>query len=844
MPKAPSGSNATPMMRQYQAIKNQIPRDAILMFRLGDFFEMFFEDAKKASGVLDIALTQRQGTPMCGVPYHAADGYIAQLVRAGYKVALCDQVEDPKQAKGIVKRELMRVVTPGTILQADVLQADTNNYLAAVHPLGKNWGLAFLDVSTGEFRLTQFFDPDALRAELNRIGASEWILAHGKQDPVHKLLPDTVKSGSVNPCDDWWFDLEIAYQALTDHFQTQSLDGFGCRDLDAAVAAAGALLQYVQEHMRSSLEHVSRLQVYQSETYVDLDPATIRNLELLEPLHDGPRQNSLLGVLNQTTTPMGSRLMRSWIRRPLREIAAIQKRQSAVADLVPQPGLIEELQESLKQVKDLERTLARLTVGSGNGRDLLTLRLSLEAVPRLQNLLGPLEAPLIQECTGLLDPLQDLVHTLNHALVDEPPLSIRDGGIIRPGYAPQLDELRSASSDGKKWIAELQAKEQRRTGIKSLKIRYNKVFGYYIEITNANLDHVPDDYIRRQTLANAERFITPELQEYQEKILGAEDHAKELEYQIFMELRGTVLAETAGIQQNAGAVATIDCIAAFAKLALYNDYCRPALFEDNRLSIKDGRHPVLELNMVGERFVPNDLEMNTEDFRLLVITGPNMAGKSTFIRQAALITIMAQIGSYVPAAAVELGIADRIFTRVGASDDLSRGQSTFMVEMSETANILNNATQNSLVILDEIGRGTSTFDGLSIAWAVAEHLHDQIGARTLFATHYHELTELAMTHHGVQNLNVAVREWNDQIMFLHKILPGAADKSYGIHVARLAGLPEGVLERAREVLANLENNEYSQSGKPKLAHTKKRKLEINDGPQQLHLTLFEDADSD
>jgi DNA mismatch repair protein MutS len=652
------------------------------------------------------------------------------------------------------------------------------------------------------------------------------------------------RTPAVNACDDWWFDLEVAYQALTDHFQTQSLDGFGCRGMDSAIAAAGALLQYVQENMRSRLGHVSRLQVYQGETYVDLDPATVRNLELLEPLHDGPRQNSLLGVLNKTATPMGSRLLRSWIRRPLRKLDAITLRQTAVAGLVHQPSLLEDLQNGLKQVKDLERTLARLTVGSGNARDLLTLRISLESIPHIRSLLGECEAPLLRECVEKLDELPELVQTLRKGITDEPAVSLRDGGMIRTGFSKELDELHQAASAGKKWIAELQAKEQSRSGIKSLKIRYNKVFGYYIEITKANLEHVPSDYIRRQTLANAERFVTQELKDFEEKILGAEERSKQLEYDLFLQLRGEVLNATGAIQQNASAIASLDVLAGFAEVALYHNYCRPALFEDHRLLIREGRHPVLEQSMVGERFVPNDLEMDTEDNRLLIITGPNMAGKSTFIRQAALIAIMAQIGSYVPAESVEIGIADRIFTRVGASDDLSRGQSTFMVEMSETANILNNASLKSLVILDEIGRGTSTFDGLSIAWAVAEHLHDQIGARTLFATHYHELTELAQTHQGVQNLNVAVREWNDQIMFLHKILPGAADKSYGIHVARLAGLPDSVLERAREVLANLENNEYSQSGKPKIARTKKRTMKIDDGPQQLHLTLFEEEEDD
>ncbi len=816
----------TPAMRQYMDAKRDAPADAILLFRMGDFYELFFDDAKRAAPMMDIVLTQRNGVPMCGVPYHALQGYVARLLEKGCKVAIAEQLEDPKLAKGIVKRAVTQVITPGTVLDDTVLNAGRSNFLSAVCPArGERFGLALLDVSTGDFRLTEVESRGALENELHRLQPAECLLPEALYGSWESEgLPDVPGKLMWTPVEDWWFDFELASETLCRHFGVASLDGYGCRGLTEPVAAAGAIFSYVQNSLRQDAGHITSLQVYQNDAYMVLDRISQRNLELVEPIFADARDATLLSVLNQTVTPMGSRLLREWVLRPLRDCGEIDRRLDAVGFLVGDPLLLSELREALTAVRDLERTIVRLNVGSANARDMLTLQRGLAAVPGLRALLLETGVELIcQLCAAMAD-LPELVSHISRAIVDEPPLTLKEGGIIRSGYDANLDELRQAATEGKSWIAQLQAKEQERTGIKSLKVRFNKVFGYYIEITKANLAMAPPDFIRKQTLVNAERFITPELKELEDKVTGSEEKSKALEYDLFQALREEVIAHTAEIQRTARAIAAADVLAALAELAAHGDYHRPVLVEEPLLDIRDGRHPVLDRLMRQDRFVPNDTELSADGAQLAVITGPNMAGKSTYIRQVALLVLMAQMGSFVPAKAARIGIVDRIFTRVGAADDIARGQSTFMVEMVETANILNNATPRSLIILDEIGRGTSTFDGLSLAWAVAEFLHDEarVKARTLFATHYHELTELALTKPGVVNWNVAVREWGDKVIFLRKILPGSTDKSYGIHVARLAGLPKSVIQRANEVLSNLEGNAINEVGLPKIARSRRR----------------------
>jgi DNA mismatch repair protein MutS len=820
-----TATKLTPAMRQYMEAKKDAPEDAILLFRMGDFYELFFDDAKRAAPIMDIVLTKRNGVPMCGVPYHALQGYVARLLANGNKVAIAEQMEDPKLAKGIVKRAITQVITPGTVLDDQVLNAGKSNFLVAVSSgRGERFGIALLDVSTGDFRLTEVDGVEALENELHRLQPAECLVPESRALEWEKSgYPDAPAKLVWSPLDEWLFDLELATDSLCRHFGVASLDGFGCRGLSAGVAAAGAVFAYTRNNLRQDAAHITGLQVYQNDKYMVLDRISQRNLELVEPIFADARNATLLSVLDHTETPMGSRLMREWILRPLRECADIERRLDAVEALLKDPMLLSELREALSAVRDLERTIVRLNVGSANARDMLVLQRGLAAVPGLKALLHELEVPLIDEQCAAMHELPEVAEHIVRAIVDEPPITIKDGGIIRTGYNENLDEFHQAASEGKNWIASLQAKEQERTGIKSLKVRFNKVFGYYIEVTKTNLEMVPEDYIRKQTLVNAERFITPELKELENKVTGAEEKSKALEYELFQALREEVVGGTSQIQATARAVATIDVLGALAEVAAGADYHRPELIEEPVLEITDGRHPVLDQLMRQERFVPNDTTLNAHAEQIAIITGPNMAGKSTYIRQVALLVIMAQMGSFVPAKAARVGAADRIFTRVGAADDISRGQSTFMVEMVETANILNNATPHSLIILDEIGRGTSTFDGLSLAWAVAEFLHDipEVKARTLFATHYHELTELALTKPGVVNFNVAVREWGDKVIFLRKILPGSTDKSYGIHVARLAGLPKPVIERANEVLTNLEGNAISESGKPKLARHRK-----------------------
>ncbi len=826
---------STPMMTQYRRIRAELPPDTILFFRLGDFYEMFFDDAKTASQVLDIALTKRQSTPMCGVPFHSADMYLAKLIRAGLKVAICDQMEDPSAAKGIVRREVTRVVTPGTVLEDQVLESKRNNYLAGLCPAGGHFGLAFLDLSTGAFWIEEADSAVAVQQHLARYAPAECIVPEParESDEIRALF--LAGNGPVLTAhDEWTFETDSAVDLLTRHFNVHSLDGFGVKDSPLGLRAAGAVLHYVNTALRRSLDHVRSIRVKHARDFMLLDETTLRNLDLIES-SGGGRNATLLAVLDSTRTPMGARLLRDWLSRPLLNLDAIRARHDAVETFTKERRALADLREAMAEIKDLERLIARLNAGTGNARDARGLGRSLAGVPRVKSLIAPLGSPLIAELNRDIQALPELVDLLDRALVEEPPIPIKDGGLFKPGYNADLDELRDAASKGKQWLVEFQQREQERTGIGSLKVRHNSVFGYFIEVTKSNLDRVPADYIRKQTIANGERYITPELKEYENKILGAQDKSVALEYELFLDLREKIVAHTAAIQQIAAAVAQLDILAALADRALALGYVRPVMTDDDALRIKDGRHPVIEALPGADRFVPNDALLDGKDNQLILITGPNMAGKSTYIRQVALLVVMAQAGSFVPAAEMECGLVDRVFTRVGASDDLARGRSTFMVEMQETANILNNATARSLIVLDEIGRGTSTFDGISIAWAVAEFLHNdpRVKAKTLFATHYHELTDLAITLPGVKNYNVLVRESGDRIAFLRRIVPGAADKSYGIQVARLAGLPPEVVARAREILHNLEEGEFEETGQPKLARRYGRKGHEN--PNQLHL---------
>ena len=828
----------TPMMGQYRRVRGEVSPDTILFFRLGDFYEMFFDDAKEASQILDIALTKRQTVPMCGVPYHAADFYLAKLIKAGKKVAICDQMEDPATAQGIVRREVTRIVTPGTVLEENVLESKRNNFLAGLCRTGEMFGLALLDLSTGTFWVEESASLVAIRDNLMRYAPTECVIpSERKDDPVFESTLRGATGTIRSSYEDWSFERDAAVDLLTRHFGVHSLTGFGCDSLTAAIGAAGAVLHYVIHELRRQVGHVRRLSVKNSADYMLLDEATVANLDLISSRSAG-RVGSvtpLLDVLDTTRTAMGSRLLRDWLLRPLMDLEEIGRRHDAVEALVKDRQWLADLRDAMAPVKDLERLIARLGAGSGNGRDLKALSLSLASLPELKKKGEGHVVPLLASLADAITPLPELVDLIERAMVDEPPVSIRDGGIIRKNYHKELDELKDAATEGRGWLADFQTREQARTGIKSLKVRHNKVFGYYIEITKSNLGDVPTDYIRKQTLVNAERFITPELKECENKILGAQERSLELEIELFVEVRSAAVKETARIQQSADAIARLDALAALAERALALNYVRPAMTDGTAIRIRNGRHPVIEQMSEAERFVPNDTLLDGLENQLIVITGPNMAGKSTYIRQVAMIVIMAQTGSFVPAEEAEIGLVDRVFTRVGASDDLARGRSTFMVEMQETANILNNATARSLIVLDEIGRGTSTFDGISIAWAVAEFLHNnpRVKAKTLFATHYHELTDLALTMPGVKNYNVLVREKNDKIAFLRKIVAGASDKSYGIQVARLAGLPSEVIDRAKEILTNLEEGEFGEEGQPKIAKHPPRKSKIH--PDQLSL---------
>ena len=817
----------TPMMAQYLGMRKSLPEDILLLYRLGDFYEMFFEDAKVAASILNVALTKRNDIPMCGVPHHAAQGYIAKLIKANKRVAIAEQTTEPQPGK-IVEREIAQIISAGSIDDLTLLDDTRNNYLAAIFAGGTakkpRFGLACADHTTGEFTVAEFSNRQQLEDELTRLSPSELLVS---EDHIQEF------GGLRNslPYESYAFIQEQALHTLKDHFKVQSLDGFGCADMPSALAAAGGVLHYLTFQLRRNCDHLRTISVRDTADHVLIDTASQMNLDLVESRSG--KQHTLLGVLDRTSTPMGARKLRDWILHPVRDLKALTARLDLVDSLLAEPYLLTKIRDSLKNIRDIERTTGRLSQGSGNARDLKSLQTSLGHVP---NLKADLQA--VAETSGLQAQLQnqiqefpELVTLIESALVDEPPAQLKDGGIIRDGHSDALDELRSASTEGKHWIAELQKTERERTGIDTLKIKFNNVFGYFIEITKAKADQAPDDYQRKQTMANAERFITPELKEVEGKVLGADDRAKALEYDEFITLRAEVANHVAALQSTADALATLDVLISFAETAQLHQHTRPVLDESQHLQIVNGRHPVLEQTLIEEKFVPNDTLIDPEESRLQILTGPNMAGKSTYIRQIALITLMAQIGSYVPAEHAHIGLTDRIFCRVGASDDLAKGQSTFMVEMNETSLIVNNATEKSLVILDEIGRGTATFDGLSIAWSVAEHLHDEVKCRTLFATHYHELCALSDSKESVANFNVAVREWNDDIIFLRKILPGQADKSYGIQVARLAGLPKPIIDRAKEILSHLEMTSSKPTKEKQKSPKAKKALPEADSPQ-------------
>jgi len=818
----------TPMMRQYLEIKSGYP-DAILFFRMGDFYEMFLDDALVASRILDIALTSRnKGSgdeiPFCGIPFHSAAPYVAKLIENGYKVAICEQVEDPKQTKGIVRREVVRVVTPGLLIETESLTPGENNYLLALSQSAADvWGCATLDASTGEFRVTELVGVTAALAEAVGINPREILLP---DDLELESLPVELRAflaeRIISRAPAWVYDRDYAAAQLCGHFQAASPEALGLESFPQALLAAAAALYYLRENRKSALPHIRDIRVQQRNEHLALDPATRRNLEITASMAEGKRSGSLLGCLDRTGTAMGARRLKQWLSYPLVGVEPIRKRLDAVEELLESPDAREQLAAQLKNIADLERLNGRIGMASAGGRDLRSLHDSLTHLPQLLERFSQFQSGLLHLLSITIDPLEDLRELIAAGIVETPPFSLREGGIIASGYRAELDELRSISSEGKGFIARLEAQERARTGISTLKIRYNRVFGYSIEITKSNLASVPADYVRRQTLANAERYITEELKSYEEKVLGAEDRICDLEYTLFQEIREQVACQAARIARTADALASLDVLISLALVAGERNYCKPLVDESDVISISEGRHPVIEAMNLGERFVPNDTLLDAENNQLLMITGPNMAGKSTYMRQVALICLMAQAGSFVPATVARIGIADRIFTRVGAGDNLARGQSTFMLEMMEAAGILRNATPRSLIIMDEIGRGTSTFDGVSIAWAVAEYIHDvpSCRARTLFATHYHELTELATTRERIKNYTVAVREWNDQVIFLRTIIPGGASHSYGIQVARLAGMPSDVIERAKEILQNLESGEFEE-GAPRLAKSRK-----------------------
>jgi len=816
----------TPMMKQYMATKEQY-KDCILFYRLGDFYEMFFDDAITASRELEITLTgkncgQEERAPMCGVPHHAVDGYLTKLVAKGYKVAICEQVEDPKMAKGIVKREVLRIVTPGTNLNTQALDETRNNYLMCIVYMADRYGVSISDITTGDYFVTELDSARKLMDEITKFSPKEIVCNHSFY--VSGMDIDDLKNRlgiTVYSLESWYFDDDLCKRSLMDHFKLNSLEGLGLADYDCGVIAAGAILQYLTETQKTSLANLTTLTPYVTGKYMIIDSSTRRNLELCETLREKQKRGSLLWVLDKTKTAMGARMLRSFIEQPLIDKTEINSRLDAIEELNQNAISREEIREYLNPVYDLERLISKISYKSANPRDLIAFKSSLSMLPHIKYLLGDFKKELLTDIYEQMDELTDLCDLIDTSIMDEPPITIKEGGIIKEGCNEEIDKLRHAKTEGKTWLAELESKERDKTGIRNLKIKFNKVFGYYLEVTNSNKNLVPDYFTRKQTLANAERYITPELKELEDIILGAEDKLFALEYDLFNKVRDRIAAEVVRIQTTAKAVAKIDVFASLSLIAERNNYVRPVINEKGVIDIKEGRHPVVEKMISNDMFISNDTYLDNGSNRISIITGPNMAGKSTYMRQSALIVLMAQIGCFIPAASAKIGIVDRIFTRVGASDDLASGQSTFMVEMTEVANILRNATSNSLLILDEIGRGTSTFDGLSIAWAVVEHISNPklLGAKTLFATHYHELTELEGKLSSVNNYCIAVKEKGDDIVFLRKIVKGGADKSYGIQVAKLAGVPETVIERAKQLVEELSDADITAKAREIQAET-------------------------
>jgi DNA mismatch repair protein MutS len=828
-------------MRQYQQVKAKHP-EALLLFRMGDFYETFEEDAKITARVLGITLTKRGNgaagdVPLAGFPHHALDSYLPKLLKAGYRVAVCEQLEDPKFAKGIVKRDVIEVVTPGVAFSDKVLDQKHNNYLAAValpSPLATGEqpiGFAFIDVSTAEFSVAEF-PLKQLIEQVGNLQPSEILVQKRDVQTLQGLLKHSY-NGLLTKVDDWVLNADFGYELLVNHFKTQSLKGFGIESLHLAITAAGAVMNYLQETQKANLPHIKRIAPYEVGDYIVLDASTKRNLEITSSI-GGQVEGTLFSVIDRTLTPMGGRLLKQWLHRPLKKLDPIQIRLAAVGDLVKNEKLRKALSNDLTKIGDVERLIAKIATGRANPREVIQLTACLEVVPSLKQHLHSAQSSTLRDMRQTLEPFGELCRTIRAALSDEPPLSLAEGGVIRRGYHAELDELRALAFSGKDWIARLQTQERERTGINSLKVGYNNVFGYYIEVTHTHKEKVPENYIRKQTLTNAERFVTPELKEYEEKILHAEEKILELETRLFNELRVLIADHAAAIQEAARGIATLDCYVALATVAVENSYVAPEVNESTRIEIKEGRHPVIErLLPPGERYTPNDTLLDTDENQILIITGPNMSGKSSYLRQVGLIVLLAQIGSFVPAAAAKIGLVDRIYTRVGASDNIASGESTFLVEMHEAAHIVNTATERSLILLDEVGRGTSTFDGISIAWALTEYIHQRLRSRTLFATHYHELNELAEMFPRIKNYKVDVREYGDKVIFLHKVVPGFADHSYGIQVAQMAGLPEEVTERAKRILENLETSDLQVNG---------RQTKGRIPPPDVQMTLFEMKD--
>lgn len=832
-------SDLTPMMRQYLEIKEH-HKDAILFFRLGDFYEMFFDDAKEATRILHITLTAREAgkgnkVPMCGIPFHAADNYIARLIKHGKKVAVCEQVEEASSDKKLVKREIIKIITPGTFLADEMLDAALNNYILSLNRNGNLYGLAYADISTGEFRVTEIDNKEDLLAELYKISPAECLISESLTlDKGYHDISD-VSVGSFTVKEDWMFDYEMSLKEIKSHFKVAGLEGFGCESLRPAVGAAGALIRYLKHTQKNSLSNIDAICAYSSGQYMVMDRNSHRNLELVQNMEDLTSRGTLLEVLDDAKTPMGKRKLKQWLLNPLVDVAAIKERLDAVQYLFETHDVRGSVRRILNEIYDIERLSNKVSLGSANGRDMTALSSSLKQLAGLKDALSSAPSRKLKSLISGIADFSDMTREIDECIDDDPPVSVREGGLIRKGHDKRVDELRDLIGGGKDWLAELQKKEIERTGITGLKVGFNTVFGYYIEVSNAKLESVPQDYIRKQTLVNAERFITQELKAHEAKILGAEERIKSVEYEIFAALRDKVGTDIERLKKAADAISDIDVLASLAEVAEKDRYVRPKVTNEGTLKISSGRHPVLERLMKDKSFVPNDVLMDEDESRIFIITGSNMAGKSTYIRQVALITVMAQIGSFVPASEAEVGVVDRIFTRVGASDRLYRGMSTFMVEMLETANILNNATNKSLIILDEIGRGTSTFDGVSIAWAVVEYIqHSLRGAKALFATHFHELTELTAIMRGIKNYHLAIQEWGDEIVFLYKVKEGSCDESFGIHVAKLAGMPNEVVARSREILSNLQRDSFRGAIQERFIHHGKNRK--SDGQLEMFCT--------